>query len=150
MCAKLILVGSLILVVVGVAGSAVGQDGYGFPYAFGGYYYSQSYLGEWPPYFALHPPVYYSHQVPRTYGYSPFPYPPYVLTPGSEMKPTVIQNVYSGGSNAESDEQQGPQPLRIDNPYVEQPDRSGVTKAQRPVGRRPQIVYPASLAVQRR
>ena len=25
-----------------------------------------------PPYFALHPPVYYSHPTPRTYGRSPF------------------------------------------------------------------------------
>jgi hypothetical protein len=25
-----------------------------------------------PPYFALHPPVYYSHPTPRTYGHSPF------------------------------------------------------------------------------
>ena len=46
-----------------------------------------------PPYFALHPPVYYSHAVPRTYGYSPFAYPGYKETP--ELKvPTakVIRN----------------------------------------------------------
>ncbi len=35
------------------------------------------------PYFALHPPVYYSYPVPRTYGYSPFAYPPGVMTPES-------------------------------------------------------------------
>ena len=34
-----------------------------------------------PPYFALHPPVYYSQMVPRTYGYSPFAYPGSVRTP---------------------------------------------------------------------
>ncbi len=34
-----------------------------------------------PPYFALHPPVYYSCPVPRSYGYSPFAYPPCVQTP---------------------------------------------------------------------
>lgn len=28
-----------------------------------------------PPYFALHPPVYYSQPVPRPYGHSPFAYP---------------------------------------------------------------------------
>src|ERR1700742_789907 len=33
------------------------------------------------PYYALHPPVYYSYPVPRTYGYSPFAYPPSVMTP---------------------------------------------------------------------
>ena len=31
-----------------------------------------------PPYFALHPPVYYSTPVPRAYGYGPWAYPPYV------------------------------------------------------------------------
>lgn len=34
-----------------------------------------------PPYFALHPPVYYSAPVARPYGYSPFPYPGDVRTP---------------------------------------------------------------------
>ena len=34
-----------------------------------------------PPYFALHPPVYYSYPVPRTYGWSPFAYPGTFKTP---------------------------------------------------------------------
>lgn len=34
-----------------------------------------------PPYFALHPPVYYSQPIARTYGYSPFAYPGSVRTP---------------------------------------------------------------------
>jgi hypothetical protein len=33
------------------------------------------------PYYALYPPVYYSYPVPRTYGYSPFAYPPGTMTP---------------------------------------------------------------------
>ena len=33
------------------------------------------------PYYALYPPVYYSYPVPRTYGYSPFAYPPGTPTP---------------------------------------------------------------------
>jgi hypothetical protein len=49
------------------------------------------------PYFALHPPVYYSYPVPRTYGYSPFAYPGYVMTP--EVANTV-------------------QPMEITNPHV--------------------------------
>lgn len=40
-----------------------------------------------PPYFALHPPVYYSHAVPRTYGYSPFAYPGSFRTPDVEIAP---------------------------------------------------------------
>lgn len=34
-----------------------------------------------PPYFALHPPVYYSQPVARTYGHSPFAYPGSHVTP---------------------------------------------------------------------
>ncbi len=41
-----------------------------------GYGYSGSLYGlgriPVPPYYALHPPVYYSHPVPRPYGHSPF------------------------------------------------------------------------------
>src|SRR5436190_2059368 len=48
------------------------------------------------PYFALHPPVYYSQPVPRTYGYSPFAYPPGVMTPelDGEPQPVTINNPY--------------------------------------------------------
>jgi hypothetical protein len=70
------------------------------------------------PYFALHPPVYYSYPVPRTYGYSPFAYPPHVMTPDLGAI----------------------QPLEIINPHVEsteakptnstKPDRSAATSAR--------------------
>ncbi len=33
------------------------------------------------PYYSAFPPVYYSAPVPRTYGYSPFAYPPGTMTP---------------------------------------------------------------------
>ena len=62
----------------------LGTPGYG---AYGGYGFgilSSPYaLGRIPepPYFALHPPVYYSQPVARTYGYSPFAYPGSVRTP---------------------------------------------------------------------
>src|SRR5436305_15351376 len=39
------------------------------------------------PYFALHPPVYYSYPVARTYGYSPFAYPFGSPTPEIEWAP---------------------------------------------------------------
>lgn len=44
------------------------------------------------PYYALYPPVYYSYPVPRTYGYSPFAYPPGVMTP--EVAPKVESATY--------------------------------------------------------
>jgi hypothetical protein len=47
-----------------------------------------------PPYFALHPPVYYSYPIPRTYGYSPFAYPGTMQTPEVEMagEAALIEN----------------------------------------------------------
>lgn len=60
------------------------------------------------PYFALHPPVYYSRAVPRTFGYSPFAYPGWVPTPAL---PTV-----------------GPE--MVVNPYLEQSPESGDAPGQ--------------------
>ena len=37
------------------------------------------------PYYSAFPPVYYSVPVARTYGYSPFAYPPGTMTPEIEM-----------------------------------------------------------------
>lgn len=45
-----------------------------------------------PPYFALHPPVYYSQPMHRTYGYSPFAYPGTVKTPEAPPKAAMISN----------------------------------------------------------
>ena len=46
------------------------------------------------PYFAARPPVYYSMPVPRTYGYSPFAYSPFELTPPAVqvVEPMMITN----------------------------------------------------------
>jgi len=58
---------------------------------YGGWY--QHYGLEHIPYFSLHPPVYYSLPVPRTYGYSPFAYPPGTMTPDIAITaPTTIIN----------------------------------------------------------
>jgi hypothetical protein len=87
------------------------------------------------PYHAAFPPVYYSYPVPRTYGYSPFAYPPGVMTPEVEMAPEVIDNPYVEPSVEEGPEAvapqaqepsadlttsapREPQPLVIYNPYV--------------------------------
>jgi hypothetical protein len=78
-----------------------------------------------PPYFALHPPVYYDMPVPRTYGHGPWAYPPYVTTP-EVVKPTpeIIQNKFvpqpvkrdSGPPKMASG------PLMLRNPYLPQAD----------------------------
>ena len=82
------------------------------------------------PYFALHPPVYYSEPVPRTYGYSPFAYPPGTMTPEivSEPQPVTINNPYVPTTTPAKAEvkpsdraasiSQAPEPLVIVNPYA--------------------------------
>ncbi len=149
---KLILVGLVTVVAFGIPRDARGQDWfYGCPYysAYGGYGWQPSYYAsESVPYFSLHPPVYYSYRIPRTYGYSPFAYPPGVLTPGSEPpRAAAGQNMYTTPEGAESTgSSQGRPPLRIDNPYVEQSGKQGVTRDRHPVGPQPQVIYPAAMA----
>jgi hypothetical protein len=120
---------------------------YGFPPVspYWGYAFGSTCGSDIPPYFSLHPPVYYSYRVARTYGYSPFPYPPYVLTPGSEPpRQVTVQNVYGQADQGQvSEATQSTPPLRIDNPYVEKSDKSA--RDSKGV-RHPQVVYPALLA----
>jgi hypothetical protein len=92
------------------------------------------------PYFALHPPVYYSEVVPRTYGYSPFAYPPGVMTPeiACAPQPVSIINPYVPQSPAAPADTKSdptavvspqPEPLVIINPFVT--PRRNVAKSQR-------------------
>jgi hypothetical protein len=81
------------------------------------------------PYYALHPPVYYSYPVPRTYGYSPFAYPPHVMTPeiAGEPQPVEIINPHVPSTKSESPAEDSdraaavsaqPEPVVIVNPFV--------------------------------
>jgi hypothetical protein len=82
-----------------------------------------------PPYFALHPPVYYSLPVPRTYGYSPFAYPPHVLTP-EVVVPLEVENPHvprEGAPPAEPTGRTAAVGQLFINPFVEPPQT-----AQRP------------------
>jgi len=75
-----------------------------------------------PPYFALFPPVYYSYSVPRTYGFSPYAYPPGTITPPTrQLAPLMVHNAYLDGqrTSTEAGAQKRP-PLRIANPFVSQ------------------------------
>lgn len=97
------------------------------------------------PYFAAFPPVYYSQPVPRTYGYSPFAYPPGVMTPEvvQEVEPQVIENPYFSPQPAiEGPAMVAPNtvdqttsvaptrgPLVILNPYVSQTGGQGIASA---------------------
>jgi hypothetical protein len=108
-----------------------GGLGFGFGGGFyGGYDISELYrqLYNNLPYFALHPPVYYSYPVPRPYGYSPFAYLPNVMTPDIIPEPVEIINPYVPSSKNERAEEPKtdkaaalraqPQPLVIINPFV--------------------------------
>jgi hypothetical protein len=128
---------------------ACGQGCYGYPFApLWGYGYGpaySTYCTESVPYYSLNPPVYYSYRVARTYGYSPFAYPPGVVTPGSEPpRPAVVRNAYVPAEETEPPEAVQPKPLRIVNPFVEQPGKSA--KTTQPKANRPKVVYPAALA----
>lgn len=110
-----------------------GGCGYGWGYGIGvgGLYNGLDRYSDYRvPYFAAHPPVYYSHPVPRTYGHSPFAYPPHFRTPeiAEPIAPITITNPYVPASDkpaadaGESDETvsapAAPKPLVVMNPYV--------------------------------
>lgn len=94
---------------LGIGGVGYGGGGYG-GWDYGGLWgggYGIEFSTGYPPFYALYPPVYYSYPVARTYGYSPFAYPPYVTTP----------SVSSGAEQVEI--AQARPPVRIINPYVQ-------------------------------
>lgn len=84
-----------LLVAAGSAGEADAQWGWqGYPYFYGRNVYTV-YDQDRLPYFSLHPPVYYSRPIPRTYGYSPFAYPGMVRTPDLPVgEPQIVVNPY--------------------------------------------------------
>ncbi|MEQ8790432.1 MAG: hypothetical protein RIC55_29320 [Pirellulaceae bacterium] len=59
------------------------------------------------PYFAEHPPVYYSYPIPRPYGFSPYATPPFLLPAElqvSQPQPEEIVNPYFKPEAEEGDE----------------------------------------------
>jgi hypothetical protein len=120
-----------VFVTVGLSSSAASAQVFS-PYTFGGtlgWPYG-FYQDEHVPYFSLHPPVYYSRPVPRTYGWSPWAYPPGVLTPDVACQPEIVDNPHVEGSSQRKGGVTRPKagldrnasyrvPKVIDNPYVE-------------------------------
>lgn len=118
-------------------GCGVGAGyGYGLGYGLGvgGLYNGLSANSDYRvPYFAAHPPVYYSHPVARPYGFSPFAYPPHILTPEMSCAPSApvtITNPYVPSSAKPAAEAEAkpadetvsapaqPEPLVIMNPFA--------------------------------
>jgi hypothetical protein len=141
---------SLVVIIACTTSVADAQNGVAYPYAgccWYGYGSLATYSSSPVPYFSLHPPVYYSYRVARTYGYSPFAYPPGVITPGPESaRLTIAQSVYAVGEAGETSaaRPEGQPPLRIDNPFVDQPDRRAGAQGRGPAGGRPQVVFPTT------
>ena len=98
-----------------------GTGGFAYP---GWFYQSSPYATgriPTPPYFSIHPPVYYSAPVPRTYGYSPYAYPGSVRTPDLEFekKVAIIQNPFtSDKKNKKEMKTAGSKARMIVNPFV--------------------------------
>lgn len=120
------------------------------PYALAYYGYAFPRLGYVPykvPYFALHPPVYYSYPVPRPYGYSPFAYPPGTMTPEVVAPtPVIIQNKFvpPKPAPAKNEKRVAQAPLRIANPYVTV--AAGKTIVASKTSHGPQVIYPMAAA----
>ena len=90
-----------------------------------GYDYCYADRFERLPFYALHPPVYYSLPIPRTYGYSPFAYPPGVMTPeisieASAPETMINPHVQPQAKPTASKDRVAAAPLRIRNPFVAQ------------------------------
>lgn len=136
---NLVLLCSAIVAAAGLfSASSAEANGWGNSYGcgIGGLYRSLDQPTEMRvPYFAAHPPVYYSQPVPRTYGHSPFAYGPWHQTPEimESAQPVMIQNphVNSSASNKTTvkkpvnrersvslkNEEAATGPLMIENPY---------------------------------
>ena len=104
------------------------------------------YVDQRPPYFALFPPVYYSHPVRRPYVYSPCAYLPGRMPPKIKPRPPlVIRNPYvtrQPGAMPGLDRERRV-PLRIINPHVVQLGDAGAPPGA-VMPRQPQVVYPAA------
>jgi hypothetical protein len=101
-----------------------GGCGYGYGFDVGRLY---RVMADNVPHFAAFPPVYYSAPVPRTYGYSPFAYPPGTMTPEvvQAAAPVEIVNPHYKPAATSTDEVEDKitqsdtsQPLLVINPYV--------------------------------
>jgi hypothetical protein len=114
-----------------MAGNANAQCGGGFGGGYGYWDIGRLYqvLSDNVPYYSAFPPVYYSMPVPRTYGYSPFAYPPGVMTPeivdvagpAEIINPHIEPASLEGGPVAKDKVTQAasqPEALVVTNPFV--------------------------------
>ncbi|HTU26872.1 MAG TPA: hypothetical protein VMF30_15805 [Pirellulales bacterium] len=90
---------------------------YGFAGGTGPY---NLYIQDTPPFYAMYPPVYYSQPYSRSYGWSPFAYPPGFGTPQTSLtSPQGVQTsaVYDQNAVPAPETVAVVQPLTIENPF---------------------------------
>lgn len=98
-----------------------------------------------PPYFAIHPPVYYGLRVGMPYGDSPFARPPraisrvtYASPKKAPARPVVINNPYVSTEELASTDKTAPsKPRVILNPYV---NTEPVTKTDKADASKPRVI----------
>lgn len=105
--------------VVVTSDSATAHDGY-WNVAAGWWPGPRAYTQEHIPYFAKHPPVYYSRPITRPYGYVPYAYWPEKCVPQVVVaQPVVVRNHYVAGDAVDRwTEEPSPAGRRIINPFV--------------------------------
>ena len=120
---QILLVAGALTVAVAFTSSASAIDQYGFVLNgnYGGLPRAYNYRVPTPPYFAVHPPVYYSHPVSRPYGLSPYAWP---ATPRNfarvQQPPRMVHNPFTPQtkSRVQRDAVATSQPQMIFNPFV--------------------------------
>jgi hypothetical protein len=118
------------LALAAAAPAQAGDCGCGYGYGYYGFWgtpfaYSQG-ANYVPPYYAIHPPVYYSpHIMARPYGTSPYAWPATYMPPAPPAKPMVIMNAHVKAADSRVASDAGAKPQMIDgiqpetiaNPY---------------------------------
>jgi hypothetical protein len=99
-----------------------------------------------PPYFAVHPPVYYSYPVYRTYGVYPFPYYAEPMQSAAiPVEPKTLINPYVEQNPNMETQYAKRKPLRILNPYVEQSGSDSNSSQEASDGIKPKVIYPTKI-----
>ncbi|MCA9192597.1 MAG: hypothetical protein KDB03_12570 [Planctomycetales bacterium] len=121
---------SLFLLLASAVPAVAQCDAWSMAYLYGyrGFNFSAPAYGPTPPYFALHPPVYYGARYTRPYGVSPYAaWPQLQANPSYAPRPAVDQtrllaNPYCSteGNVVPSSGPANSGPLVINNPYYNQ------------------------------
>jgi hypothetical protein len=98
---KMLLLGCFAAVCWALALGAERAEAQGYFPAWGGYGYGINGTYSQMPYYSMFPPVYYKRPTARTYGYSPFAYPPGYISPGPQVvssRALIVPNPYYSSS----------------------------------------------------